>query len=74
MMRTVQGTTAWNPDGQRIASSDDLGCTWGILERRAAVSAEPDSSVYLHVWRRGGDGRWKVALALENPLPKATGK
>ena len=73
MMRAIVGTTAWNPDGQRISSSDDLGCTWGILERRASASAAPDSSVYLHVWRRGTDRRWKVALALENPLPKSEG-
>ena len=72
MMRAVPGTTIWDPDAQKVARSGDLGCTYGILERRGAAGTAPDSSVYLHVWRRTPDGRWKVALALENPLPKGT--
>jgi ketosteroid isomerase-like protein len=74
MMRAVPGVTIWEPDAQKVARSGDLGCTYGILERRGAAGAAPDSSVYLHVWRRSTDGRWKVALALENPLPKSAGK
>ena len=73
MMRTVPGVTIWDPQAQEVARSGDLGCTYGILERRGAGDAPPDSSVYLHIWRRGGGG-WKVALALENPLPKDTGR
>jgi len=68
MVRAVPGATIWDPDAQRVSRSGDLGCTYGILERRAAGAA-PDSSVYLHVWRRTA-GVWKVALALESPLPK----
>jgi ketosteroid isomerase-like protein len=66
----VPGATLWDPDAQKVARSGDLGCTYGVLERRAARDATPDSSVYLHVWRRGADGRWQVALALEDPLPR----
>ena len=73
MVKAVPGVTLWDPEAQLVARSGDLGCTYGLLERRATASAALDSSVYLHVWRRGTDGRWKVALALENPLPK-TGK
>ena len=74
MTRAVPGATLWDPDAQKVARSGDLGCTYGILERRGASGAAPDSSTYLHVWRRLPDGRWKVALALENPLPKRTGR
>ena len=74
MLLAIPGVTLWNPQAQKVARSQDLGCTYGILERRHLGGAAPDSSVYLHVWRRGTDGRWKVALALENPLPESKGK
>ncbi len=70
MVRLVPGVTHWDPDAQIVARSGDLGCTYGLLERRVAKQAALDSSVYLHVWRRGADGRWKVALAMESDLPK----
>ncbi len=68
MMRLVQGTTLWDPDAQKVSLSGDLGCTYGVLLRRPGQGADADSSVYLHVWRREPGG-WKVALALESPLP-----
>jgi ketosteroid isomerase-like protein len=71
MLLAIPGVTLWSPQAQRLARSEDLGCTYGILERPHLGGATPDSSVYLHVWRRGADGRWKVALALENPLPRS---
>ena len=73
MMRLVPGVTRWDPEAQRVSRSGDLGCTYGMLERRAAAGSAPDSSVYLHVWRREAGG-WKVALALETPLPKRRAK
>ncbi len=69
MMLAIPGVTLWNPQAQKVARSGDLGCTYGIVERRGLGGTAPDSSVYLHVWRRNADGRWKVALALENALP-----
>jgi ketosteroid isomerase-like protein len=74
MLRSIPGVTLWNPQAQKIANSQDLGCTYGILERRRLGGAAPDSSVYLHVWRKGADGRWKVTLALESPLPESVSK
>lgn len=69
MVRLVPGLTRWDPEAQRVSLSGDLGCTYGMLERRADDGSPPDSSVYLHVWRREAGG-WKVALALETALPK----
>ncbi len=69
MMRLAPGITLWDPEAQRVSLSGDLGCTYGMLERRAAPGTPPDSSVYLHVWRREADG-WKVALSLETAMPK----
>lgn len=74
MLLAIPGVTLWNPQAQKVARSGDLGCTYGILERRRLGGAAPDSAVYLHVWRRGADDRWKVALALESALPERKGK
>jgi len=71
MLLAIPGVTLWNPQAQRVARSGDLGCTYGILERRRLGGTAPDSSAYLHVWRREPDGRWKVALALESALPRS---
>jgi ketosteroid isomerase-like protein len=73
MMRLVPGVTHWDPEAQRVSRSGDLGCTYGMLERRRGAGTTPDSSVYLHVWRREVGG-WKLALALETALPKHTRK
>jgi ketosteroid isomerase-like protein len=56
------------PLGVRISKSDDLGCTYGLLERGGEP---PDSSVYVHVWRRERDGAWRLALMVENPVRPA---
>ena len=69
-MRTIPGVTRWDPEAQRVSLSGDLGCTYGMLERHREDGSAPDSSVYLHVWRREAAG-WKVALALETALPGA---
>jgi ketosteroid isomerase-like protein len=73
MVRLLPGATRWDPEAQRVSLSGDLGCTYGMLERRAPAGAPPDSSVYLHVWRREAGG-WKVSLALETALPKRRAK
>jgi len=54
------------PRGHGMASSRDLGYSYGLLISRASASARPDTASYLHVWRRSGDGEWKLALDVEN--------
>ncbi len=62
----------FHTQGALISKSDDLGCTYGILERAGAAvrprTAAPDTSVYVHVWRREQDTVWRLALIVENPL------
>lgn len=57
------------PHGSRVSMSDDLGYTYGILERASSRGAAPDSSTYLHIWRREADRNWRIAVIVENPLP-----
>lgn len=51
-----------------LASSGDLGYTYGVAMVRASDSGAPaDSNAYLRVWRRGRDQRWKLALDIMTP-------
>jgi ketosteroid isomerase-like protein len=67
----TSGRTRWLARGSGASASDDLGYTYGIIERMTRGStAPPDSEVYLHVWRKDARGNWQIALAVENPLKK----
>ena len=57
---------AWSPQGSGAARSGDLGYTYGIRLRH--LGGAPDSSVYLNVWRRERDGKWRVSMMVDNPL------
>jgi ketosteroid isomerase-like protein len=65
------GVFEFLPSGSGLAASRDLGYTYGLASRfEPGTSTAADSSVYLHVWRRGASGTWRLALAVMNPLPK----
>lgn len=67
MVKADSGAVSWTPQGSGAARSADLGYTYGIRQRRRGAAA-PDSSVYLNVWRRDRDGKWRVSLMVDNPL------
>lgn len=55
------------------ASADgSLGWTWGhyALYRRDTPQAR-ETGEYLSVWRRGRDGRWRIAAEIGNPSAAA---
>jgi ketosteroid isomerase-like protein len=54
--------------GQRISGSLDLGYSYGLALRTARGAAAPDTSGYLHVWRRDAANAWKLSLDLEVPI------
>lgn len=64
----LPGASAWRSAGGGVSASRSLAWSHGVLERRAARGAVPDSAAYLNVWRTGGDGRWELALAVLNPV------
>ena len=59
----------WSAVGADIASSGDLGYTWGNYE---FVSKDKDGNQhvergkYTTVWKKQTDGSWKVALDMGN--------
>lgn len=65
----VKGGLRFESRGRGVASSQDLGYTYGIARLFAPGAQAPsDSGVYMHVWRREGGKKWKLALAVENRL------
>jgi ketosteroid isomerase-like protein len=61
--------TGWSiePGGSGRADSGDIGFTFGIL------SAEPEKFSFLRIWRREGDGKFRIAVdvLLLIPPPEA---
>jgi ketosteroid isomerase-like protein len=59
---------AWHPEFSMESQSSDLGYTYGTY---GGVSPDaPDEGAYVRIWRRGPDGRWRLALDITNPFPK----
>ncbi len=69
LLDSLVGFLAYHAQGSGIASSGDLGYTYGWAERFVSANAAPaDSNVYLHVWRQEKGRTWILALAVLNPL------
>lgn len=65
-------TLEWSPQAADVASSGDLGYTWGKSVVRR--TGDDGKSVvrygkYLTVWKRQGDGSWKYVMDIGNPSP-----
>ena len=68
---SLAGFFDFSAEGSGIASSGDLGYTYGRAERfLSANAAAADTSVYFHVWRQDDGRTWKLALSVLNPLRK----
>ena len=58
---------AWYPSVGVEAQSSDLGYTYGTYG--GAEPGAPEQGAYVRVWRRGAEGRWRLALDITNPFP-----
>lgn len=56
------------PHGARVSLSDDLGYSYGVLERASTLGPAVPST-YLHIWRKEADRKWRIAVIVECPLP-----
>jgi|SRR5229473_2425492 len=61
----------WTPVGAGIATSGDLGYTYGTYEFRSKDKDKEGKPVVSHgkyttIWKRQKDGNWKVALDMGN--------
>jgi ketosteroid isomerase-like protein len=64
-------TVKWEPLYSDIAQSGDLGYVYGsyTLTDNPARAGAIEKGYYARVWKRGRDGKWKVALDVTSPLP-----
>lgn len=65
-LEQFDGDWRWEPKGSGIASSGDLGFTYGVSTRTVADGVE--QGAYLRVWQRTANG-WQVILSRDNPVP-----
>jgi ketosteroid isomerase-like protein len=68
------GVVTWLPAAQHSSASGDLGYTYGLLEWRAAAKSAPDTSAFVHIWRRMPGQKWQLVLDIENGFPKRGAK
>ena len=59
----------WQPQLAEVASSGDMGWTWGRYQVRVE-DAQVSSGKYVNIWKMQADGRWKVRLDLGNQEPQ----
>ena len=71
-LSNVKGLLKWTPKEADIASSRELGYTWGTFEYRAGDSLK-DPIVrygkYVTIWKKQTDGSWKAILDCGNQNP-----
>jgi ketosteroid isomerase-like protein len=63
----------WSPVAASISASGDMGYTWGTYEFRSKLndgSERVEHGKYITVWKKQGDGTWKVAVDMGNTGPK----
>lgn len=66
---------SWSPAGAEVAASGDLGVTfgdWNTSAGKAGTEAGESEGKYVTVWKRAGDGRWRVLADIGNTRPKTT--
>jgi len=64
-LAALPATLQYWPMGAGIASSGDLGYSYGLSAPDPAASAD---AAYVHIWCRHGEG-WRLALQLRTALP-----
>lgn len=70
-MSAMPSRVEYHTLGSGVASSADLGYSYGVREDSSDVAGHaPDSTVYVHVWRRADAGPWKISLAVEKPIKR----
>jgi ketosteroid isomerase-like protein len=66
----TDGVLTWRAVHCDLSQSADLGYTFGVS--RLVVGDTVTKFSYAHIWRKGADGLWRLALDIQIPLPEAT--
>lgn len=63
------GTLTWAPDFADVATSGDLGYTWGQYTFTFADSTKPPTrGYYVTVWKKQADGSWRFVFDAGNQV------
>jgi ketosteroid isomerase-like protein len=70
----LESPSSWTPAGIDVSTSADLGYTYGTGRLSHFAAGDSADKVerafsYLHVWRKAGDGTWRIVLDLAVPYP-----
>jgi ketosteroid isomerase-like protein len=74
LLARLESPSSWTPAGIDVSTSADLGYTYGTGRLSHFAAGDSADRVerafsYLHIWRRAGDGTWRVILDLAVPYP-----
>ena len=56
----------WKPSNAVVASSGDLGYTYGVYELKSSVIDTSLYGTYVSIWKKQDDGKWKFVLQSNN--------
>jgi ketosteroid isomerase-like protein len=70
-----EGTSlTWTPEKAEMSASGDLGYTYGsyvFTFKGADGQLVPKRGKYMSIWKKQGDGQWKVAVDMGSVSPDA---
>lgn len=71
LVKALPPATRLLPFGSRVASSFDVGYSYGLVLSQAKSTSHADTSGYVHVWRRDDStGKWRLIFDVETAYPK----
>jgi ketosteroid isomerase-like protein len=68
LLATKTGLLTWQATKAEVSRSGDLGYSYGSYELKAS-DGKAENGNYLRIWKRQGNGKWKVVLDLLNLIP-----
>jgi ketosteroid isomerase-like protein len=66
LLGSVDGVTTWEPLHVEVARNGDLGYVFG--SGTVTVDTNAVKVSFMHIWRKDGNGVWKLALDVQSPL------
>jgi len=71
LINLVDREITWSPSAAFVARSGDLGYTYGSGEITSTIGQKQEKKAFsfVHIWRKGDNDQWQLAIDITNPLP-----